>query len=1004
MFNPLHIISGYTFLSSGLTVDKIVSCLKKGNYLGGALTDEGVLYALPEYYTKCEEAGLVPRMGIQLEIDGILCCLYIKDEDGYRGLCRLSKSLDGMVTTLEDVKEYTDKLTLIIDTNTDKFKTLLEDEEALKKTLLSFSRVYKDMYLGVEISKKEEREYVAKIREFATRYPYNLVAFPKIRYEKEDDAIVLKIVNAIKNEETLTEKSEKGMECFHPQSFYEKLYTKEEIDNTEKILKDSTFTYKVKRGKMIKFPTENSKKLIRELSEKGLKEKGIYNDTYKERLDKELDVIDSMGYNDYFLVVSDYVKASREKGILTGPGRGSAGGSLVAYTLDITQIDPIKNDLQFERFLNKSRKSMPDIDIDFMDTRRDEAVAYVKEKYGENKVANIITFQTILARQALRDIGRVYNYKEEHIDRLCKMLTNPHYSLRESYKYIKPFKEEVDRDKYILEIVTLASKIEFLPRQEGLHAAGIIINDQPLEEVIPVKTDFEGNYITQYEMGYLEEDGFLKMDFLGLRNLTIIDSCVKQINEDYNLNLDPYNLPYDQKETYQIICKGETMGIFQLESAGMKRAIKEIEPSSFNDIVALLALFRPGPMDSIPIYSKRKKGLEKVTYSSPEMEKILSPTYGIIVYQEQINQIAIVMAGLSGDEADNFRRAVSKKEKDIIASEEEKFINGAIANGYTQKEGKETFDLIAKFANYGFNKSHAVGYATITLEMAYLKAFYPLEFYSAIMQYGSNISDSKFNEYIQEMRKNGVDILLPSINKSSTSFKIYQGKLVYPLTGIKNMNMAMTYNIVKEREENGEFTDFYQFVTRMHPYKISESQVLKLIDAGAFDQLNPSRASLRSSINYAFQLAKLSYNGESQIDLGLALPKPKIIKDEDDTKENLEKEYEALGIILSDNPLSYRKDVLVANNVTPIADVKEGEKTTIAGILITKKVIQTKGKKQMAFIKIFDESGEMEITVFPDLYDKSFSYLSNYNALIIKGKKEKGDNTFIADEISLIEV
>ncbi len=1000
MFIPLHIISGYSFLESGLTVEKIATAIKKNNLVGAGLVDRGVLYGLPSFMHLARDNNFKAICGITLNIEGEEISLFITSEVGYREICSLSPLISGETMSLDTIKGRLKHVDAVLDTNTTAFKELFRDKENTRRVLFEINQCFKSLYLGIEVTTKEEKAFADLVREFSETYPYDLVAFPKIRYEKEKDAIVIKIVEAIKNDTTIEEKEATGEECFHDEKYYEARYTKTEIDNTEKILNSSTFDYFIKRGNLLKCEVSDSKKALRSEAMKGLIEKNLDNEEYIARLDKELDVIDSMGYNDYFLVVEDYVRYAKENKILVGPGRGSAGGSLVAYALGITAIDPIKNDLQFERFLNKSRQSMPDIDVDFMDTRRDEVTDYVRNKYGHERVANIVTFQTILAKQALRDIGRVYGYNSGHIDRLCKMLARSNESLKDCYRHIKEFREEVDRDKYILEIVTLASYIEFLPRQEGIHAAGVVLNNEALESAIPVKVDIFGNYITQYSMEYLEEEGFLKMDFLGIRNLTTIDECIKLISKTRGIELDPFNLDYDRKETYDLICSTNTMGIFQLESAGMKRAIKTLEPTCFDDVVALLALFRPGPMDSIPEYAKRKKYGDNITYSSPEMEKILAPTHGIIVYQEQVSSIATAMAGLSGDEADNFRRAVSKKDKEKMESLKDGFISGAVSNGYSEKEGSETFALIERFASYGFNKSHAVGYATVTMMMSYLKARFPLEFYTTALNYASSSSDFKFNEYLYEIKKSGYKVLLPNINISTTKFELYKGDIYYPLSDIKNIPQAFVNLIIGERE-NGPFTDFYDFMVRMYPYKITENQVSKLIDAGAFDSLNPSRASLRASIIYAMQYAKLAEGDRGGLNLGVTLPKPREIKVSDDPKENLEKEYESLSTVMSASPLDFYSEEIKKYKTTPISEAtSQNKEYTLAGLVISRKIITTKSKSQMAFVKIFDDSGEIEMTVFPALYSKVGTSLTAYSPVIVRGRNDK--ETFVANDIILI--
>ena len=641
-----------------------------------------------------------------------------------------------------------------------------------------------------------------------------------------------------------------------------------------------------------------------------------------------------------------------------------------------------------------------------MDTRRDEVIEYMREKYGQNRVANIVAFQTIQAKQALRDIGRVFQYPERHITLLSKTLTNPKLTLGQSYKAIPKFKELVDSDEYFKEFVSLAGKIEGLPRQAGQHASGVIVNNVPINDVVPVTIDFNGNFITQFEAGYLEEEGFLKMDFLGLRNLTTIDYCVQLINKNHpDVHLKANEIPYEAPEIFDLINHNYNIGLFQIETVAMKRAIQIIQPKCFDDIVALLALNRPGPMQFLSNYAKRRDGLEKIHYISDGLKEILSPTYGIIVYQEQINQIAIKMAGFTPGEADMFRRAISKKDKDVLLSSKKQFIAGAIKNGYSQKNAEEVFDHIQKFANYGFNKSHSVVYAIITCQMAYLKANYPLEFYASILETGSS-AETKLSDYISEIAQRGVSILPPSINKSSTNFIINENSLIFPLSAIKGLTDLTITKIIYEREQNGDFKDYFDFVLRMYKYSITEGQIIKLIDSGSLDELCSSRATMTSNVNLALQYAEINKPNEDQLSIGIATITPPMMREEvDDPIENLNKEYDVLGIMLSSNPLDYKKDILKANNVVLIRDIKLGENVTIAGIVKSRKIINTKKNQQMAFVKVFDQSGDIEITVFPSIYDESISLLEKNSIVLIEGRLEnnKGETSFAANKIRSLE-
>ena len=498
------------------------------------------------------------------------------------------------------------------------------------------------------------------------------------------------------------------------------------------------------------------------------------------------------------------------------------------------------------------------------------------------------------------------------------------------------------------------------------------------------------------------------MDFLSLRNLTTIDYCLDLIEHNKGKKLSFYELPYKDKEIFDLIRTGQTIGLFQIETSIMKNAIKTMKPKEFNDIVTLLSINRPGPMENIPLYVERKNGKSKVNYLSESLKEILSPTYGIIIYQEQINKIAQVMAGFTPEEADLFRRAISHKEKEVLASSKTNFINGAIKNGYSQKDSESVFNQILKFADYGFNKSHAVVYAIIACRMAYLKYHYPLEFYSSILKISSGTSDHKFSDYVSEIKSRGYNVLLPNINESGSEFIINDKGLLFPLNMIKGVNETAVNKIIDERNLNGEFTDFFNFVSRMYGNGINETIISKLIDSGALDTLNSSRATLRATLKYAYQLAELSYDKDGQLILDATLENQKqFFPGEDNPIENLNLEYEELGIMLSDNPLKYKKDILKKNNCVSLNEAKEKYgKINIAGIISSIKNIKVKkNNSTMAFVKIFDESDEIELTVFSRVYEASFKLLTKNNIILVKGRYEhnKDKESFVADEITLLE-
>ena len=1010
IFAPLHIISGYSFLKSGLTIDKIKKAVKENDYFGAAITDNNVLFGIPKFIKVMDELNKPYLVGMEINFQGDNIAVYALNDWGYKNLCLLSSLLQKEEDYESFLKENHQGLVGIISTNEGSFKEQFNQEIDTKftKYLLNINKMFDSFYLGVEVTSKEEVHYANKVRKFASEYTYSTIAFPRILYLNKEDAIILDIVHAIDNDDKISIKQRSGQNYFMKEADYQKIYSKLELQRTVDLVKSSSLSFAKKRGEMLHFPMEDASTALKEKVYEGLKEKGLETEQYTKRADYEISVITSMGFADYFLIVQDYIKYAEEHGILVGPGRGSAAGSLVSYCLGITKVDPIKYDLQFERFLNPGRKSMPDIDVDFMDTRRNEMIDYMREKYGEDRVAQISTFQTIMAKQALRDVGRIYEYHDWLVDNLSKAITNPKLTLASAYRTLPAFKKLVDSDPYYLEIVSLASKIEGLPRQNGLHAAGIILNNTPMESCLPVTFDIDDHYVTQYESIYLEEQGFLKMDFLSLRNLTTIDACVNLINERYpDVHLDPKHIDYDKPETYELISKGQLTGIFQLESAGMRRAVKTIKPSRFEDVVAVISLFRPGPMDSIPSYARRKHGLEKVTYISDNLKSVLEDTYGIITYQEQVTSIAMVMAGFSISEADLFRRGISKKKADVLKTMEAKFIEGCKKNGYSEKLSKTVYEAIMKFANYGFNKSHAAVNAYLACEMAYLKAHYPLEFYASIMMTAASTSDTKFTEYVSEMRSRNIPVYLPDINESEKNFIIYNDGLMYPLGEIRGINYILVNNILEERKENGPFKDYFNFIVRMFKYGITESGLEKLIRAGVFDKINPSRASLLASITKGLQYAEIISNGHGQVLLDESLiPPPELTHVEDSPLDNLNDEYEELGIMLSSNPLSYRQDLYEKYHLIPLSEANEEKGTfKIMGIVKAVKVINTKKGTPMAFVKLFDQSGEFETTIFSDLYSDNMQYIKKNSILLLEGsnRTNKGETSFIVNTIEFVE-
>ncbi len=998
-FIPLRINSGFSYLKSGLSVEKIVLLAKKKGYGKIGICDYENLSGYAPFTHLCKKNGISPLYGMEVELNGEIICLFVKNEKGYRNLLEIALEASRKNVSLKLLKEKQEGLSFIYDLGSSFLKERINDEMdetalALKEHLAGLNNVY----LGLPYL-PEEMVYVSFAREFAEKYSYDIVAFPHIQYEKRDDAIVTLITNAIQDHILLDKKHLAGDNYFISVEEASSFFEENEIALTEEIAKND-FSFISKRGSLLKYENDeglSSKDYLRKQAEAGLSRLNLaLDERYVERLDHELEIIHKMGYDDYFLVVADYVHYAKTHNISVGPGRGSGPASLVSYCLDISTVDPLKHGLLFERFLNPERSSMPDIDVDFSDVNRDMVVEYLQKKYGKERVGHVLTSQTIGAKEALRDIGRVYGYSDREISLIVSLIDNDKLSLREDYKTSKRFRELIDSDPYYLEIVALAAKIEGLPRQAGLHAAGIILNNEPLDKAMPTKDDPGVGFVGCLEKDYLEEQGFLKMDLLGLRNLSIIDRCLELL-ADRGVHLEMKDIPYDDKKAISLIRNHEVLGLFQLESNGMQRAIDEVKPTCFDDVVALIALFRPGPMSQISVYGNRKSGIEKVKYLTPEIEPILSSTYGVIVYQEQIMQIVQKVAGFSLGEADLFRRAISKKNIEALASYKTKFIDGCLKNGKTQKLSEELFELIFAFANYGFNKAHAVSYGVIACQMAYLKYYYPNEFYSAVLDFLST-SDPKFKLAISELRKRGIFLSLPSINETKPGFSVKNGRIRFPLSSIKNLQGLFLLKLHEERTLNGEFKDIFDLALRCKRMGLNQTSLIRLIDAGALDEFNVNRASLRATAFSALQYAELlsGSDGMSAL-LDIGIEKPTMANAEATPATDLEAELAALGIMISSSPLSLYESEIKERGALSINDASQKDSFKVAGVLKSVRSITSKSGHRMAFIDIYDDLADMSLVCFNETYDEAYIYLKENAPLIISG--HLGKKGFVADKI-----
>ncbi len=746
---------------------------------------------------------------------------------------------------------------------------------------------------------------------------------------------------------------------------------------------------------------------------------------YEQRLEYELQVINQMGFPGYFLIVSDFISWAKSQGIPVGPGRGSGAGSLVAWSLLITDLDPIRFGLLFERFLNPERVSMPDFDIDFCQDRRDEVIAYVQQKYGRDQVAQIITFGKLQARAVLRDVGRVLQLPYGQVDRICKMVPNnpaAPVTLQEAIDSEPALKAAIAEDESTANMASIALRLEGLYRHASTHAAGVVIGDRPLAELVPLYCDPRSDMlVVQYSMKYAELAGLVKFDFLGLKTLTVLETARKMLAEQ-GIQVDLLKLPEGDKATYDLLSRGDTTGVFQLESAGMRDTLRKLKPDCIEDIIALVSLYRPGPMDNIPTYIARKHGREKAETLHPKLDSILEETFGVIIYQEQVMQIAQVLANYSLGEADLLRRAMGKKIASEMEAQRNIFTERAVDNGIERETAKAIYDLIAKFASYGFNKSHAAAYALIAYQTAYFKANYPAEFFAATMTYEMNNTD-KLAVFYEEAVHNGIPLLPPEINHSYADFRVelHEGKkaIRYALGALKNVGEQAMKVVSAERESQGKFADIFDFAARLDSKVLNKRQMEQLIKAGAFDVLHPNRAQLFESLEavMAYHGASSRERDTSQVSLFaetsemLSQPKPKLNEVQDwPNSERLGNEFEAVGFYLQDHPLKAYQAHLTAMHVVPAAEMHNklsGEYSALrmAGIVTSCKQRRSP-KGRFAFLSLSDQSGAYEVSIFDEtLLDSSRELLEAGTLLFIKaeGKRDESGVRLIAREIRKLD-
>ncbi|UYO34814.1 DNA polymerase III subunit alpha [Bacillus zhangzhouensis] len=1025
----LQVHSGYSLLSSAAKVKELVLKAKELGYKALALTDDHVMYGTVEFYKECKKHGIKPVIGLtasvfidEQETEAYPLVLLAKNNEGYQNLIKISSVLKSKSKAgLKEkwLKSYHRGLIAITPGASGYIETLLQHDqlEEAREAAKQLKHIFGEGHVYIALQPfQQDESLTGKLRDVSQSADIPLVATGDVHYMNREDKMAYTCLKAIKAGEQLSEIEEDRGEK-HFRSFEEMLEwyrdDRELLTRTVEIADRCEVDLNLGQTKLPSYPTPDQStadQFLRRVCAEGMKQRKIAsNDIYVKRLEYELSIIQKMNFSDYFLIVWDFMKYAHDKGIVTGPGRGSAAGSLVAYVLFITDVDPIRHDLLFERFLNPERISMPDIDIDFPDTRRDEIISYVKDKYGDMHVAQIVTFGTLAAKAALRDVGRVMGIDSKAADRLVKLIpSKPGTTLKEAVTSSPELKTMLQQSEELRQVFQTALKVEGLPRHTSTHAAGVVLSEEPLTEVVPIQDGHEGVYLTQYAMNYLEDLGLLKMDFLGLRNLTLIESIKNQIERQENVHINFSDISYEDQKTFELLSAGDTTGIFQLESQGMRQVLRRLKPSSLEDIVAVNALYRPGPMENIPLFIDRKHGRVKVSYPHPDLYDILKDTYGVIVYQEQIMLIAAKMAGFQLGEADLLRRAVSKKDKKVLDEERSHFVEGCLKKEYPVNIANDVYDLIVKFANYGFNRSHAVAYSMIGFQLAYLKAHYPLYFMCGLLTSVIGNED-KIAQYFYEAKEKGISVLKPSINKSEFPFTVEKGEIRYSLRAIKNVGVSAVKDIYRARQEK-PFEDLFDFCARVSPKSVNRKTIEALIFSGAMDEFYPNRASLLASIDIA--LDHVSFlNPEDQLDFledTTFSIKPKYAEIEEmPLVDLLQYEKEALGLYLSNHPVQAYRERLRLNGAVEIIRLSSyiKRKISMGGLLTKVKSIRTKNGQSMAFVTFGDETGEMEGVVFPEQFRKLSPLLEEGTMLYVEGRVEiRNDSSqIIVQEAGLLE-
>ena len=1027
-FTILQVTSGYSLLKSTIDLYKYVMTAKTLGYEKLSLTDEGVLHGAIEFYNLCRSQNIEPIIGCVFQYKHwrnaeafSSMVVYAKDEIGYQTLIKLSTQYQKSKVVSKDmekiIKEASEHLQIVFpQENSEWALECSNGEVAFQRWLFEAEeRYFPNIHLGIE-SNKVLPVSLEELEAWGKAFSMKLLPFVKTFYLKAEDDFSYRVLKAIGDVETLstTQAEVSGQYYLQDEKTLTQHWSTELEGKLVRQLQEfvDSIKWELPKNELLlpKFQTpegKTSQEYLKEICQQSLKGKELVKDEYESRLNYELSIIHQMGFDDYFLIVWDIMKYAHEAGIQTGPGRGSAAGSLVSYLLNITKVDPIEYQLLFERFLNPERYTMPDIDLDFPDNRREDILDYVRRKYGENHVAQIATFGTFGSKQALRDVCRVLGLTTVQAGEWSKAIPNQlGINLKTAYEQSKNLQTLVSRSPKNQLIFETACRIEGLPRHLSTHAAGVVLYDKPLTDVIPLIYKDQQMPITQYTMKYVEQIGLLKMDFLGLTNLSILHDSIELTKSIYQHEIFLNEIPLDDEKTLELFQMADTNGIFQFESDGIRRVLKKLRPTNLEDIAAVNALYRPGPMEQIDTFIKRKHGQEVVKYPHPILESILQSTYGVMVYQEQVMQVTSEMAGFTLGQADILRRAIGKKDGIVIEKEKAHFIEGAIGKGIDVASATEVYQYIERFANYGFNRSHAFAYSLLAYQLAYFKAHYPRAFYTSILRFVGDRSP-KLQTYFIEAKQRGISIKNPSINTSVDDYTATIDGIFIGLNAIKGLRRDFIQEILKQRKQNGPYTDFMDFAFRIGKRFCKKEVLESLIDAGAFDELGKNRATLRATIDAVIESVKF-HGSNIALELNEEMY-PKYFEEEDSNIiEKIEREIAVLGFPVSAFPTEPYEILYKEQRANRISTIYESKPVSVLGILKNIRKTRTKKGEPMAFGTIQDETGEMDFVVFSEVYPIVFPLLEENQLVLLKGKSRKNLQSKwqvqVQEVLSLLEV